>query len=148
MNSRNMIIVSLMSLVVPALAQASPLVVLERERDSETSSITANFEVNRELGRAWVEILIRDSGYSGSDALVGVIRKPIEGLSYDQATNQVVYVNGGRSVICAVDSGFFQKVLRPTGDCPIVISSENRTRDDGFWVSMEVVSKVVFDPRA
>ncbi len=149
MNFRNTIVFALMLTAAPAVVHASPFVVLEKEQVSETSLINASFEVNRELGRAWVEIQISDSGSSGDDAIVGVIRKQIEGLSYDQAKNQVVYVNGARSVVCAVESGFlFQKSLKPTGDCAISISSENRIRDDGFELSSQVVSKVLFDPKA
>ncbi len=101
------------------------------------------------LGRAWVEIQISDPGYSEAASIVEVIRKPVEGLSFDKATNSVVYTRGDRSVVCANEKAFlFNKSYAPTAECPIVISFENRMLDDGFNVSNEVVWNVVFDPKA
>jgi len=138
-----------LTLFAAPVVHASPLVVLENEKASNTSVISAKFEVNRELGRAWVEIQITDSGLIGEDSLVGLIRQSVEGLSYDQGSNQVVYTHEGRSVVCANDKDLlFQHYLKDTGECPIAISFENRTSDDGFNQTSRVVSKVVFDPQA
>jgi len=146
-SSKSMMFV-LMLFAAPAV-HASPLVVLEREKASDTSLINAKFEVNRELGRAWVEIQITDSGLIGEDSVVEVIRKPVEGLSYDQSNNQVVFSHEGRSVVCANDKDLlFQHYLKATGECPIAVSFENRTFDDGFNQTSRVVSTVVFDPQA
>jgi hypothetical protein len=149
MISRKLITSVLMLAAVPAVVHASPLLVLEKQQESDSSSINAKFEVNRELGRAWVEIQISYPGQSGDDSIVEVIRKPVEGLSFDNATNRVVYTRGDRSVVCANEKALlFHKDYAPTAECPIVISFENRMLDDGFNVSNQVVSKVVFDPKA
>ncbi len=149
MISRKLITSVLMLAAVPAVVHASPLLVLEKQQESDSSSINAMFEVNRELGRAWVEIQISYPGQSGDDSIVEVIRKPVEGLSFDNATNSVVYSRGERSVVCANEkASLFHKYYAPTAECPIVISFENRMLDDGFNVSNQVVSKVVFDPKA
>jgi hypothetical protein len=149
MISRKLITSVLMLAAVPAGVHASPLLVLEKQQESDSSSINAKFAVNRELGRAWVEIQISYPGQSGDDSIVEVIRKPVEGLSFDNATNRVVYTRGERSVVCANEKAFlFHKDYAPTVECPIVISFENRMLDDGFNVSNQVVSKVVFDPKA
>src|SRR5215472_17086708 len=146
-SSKSMMFV-LMLFAAPAV-HASPLVVLEREKASDTSLINAKFEVNRELGRAWVEIQITDSGLIGEDSVVEVIRKPVEGLSYDQSNNQVVFSHEDRSVVCANDKDLlFQHYLKATGECPIAVSFETRTFHDGFNQTSRVVSTVVFDPQA
>ena len=149
MISRQLITSVLMLAAVPGIVHASPLLVLEKQKESATSSIDANFEVNRELGRAWIEIQISDSGYSDNAPIVQVVRKSVEGLSYDQVTKRIVYTHGDRPVVCADEKAFlFSKSYAPTAECPIVISFENRMLDDGFNVSNEVVWKVVFDPKA
>ena len=150
MISRKLITSFLMLAAVPAVVHASPLLVLEKQQESETSTINAKFEVNRELGRAWVEIQIIDSGYSEAASIVEVIQKPVEGLSFDNATKSIVYTRGDHSVVCANERAFLSsRSYAPTAECPIVISSDNRMLDDGFNVSNEVVVwKVVFDPKA
>src|SRR5262249_51035667 len=149
MHSKKSMVFVLMLFAAPVGAHASPLLVLEQEKASETSLISAKFEVNRELGRAWLEIQITDSGLIGEDLLVEVIRKPVEGLSYDQSTSQVVYSREGHSVVCANEKeSLFHKYYAPTAECSIAISFEDRTFDDGFNQASRVVSKVVFDPQA
>jgi len=150
MLSKKSLIFALMLVAAPAVVHASPLLVLEKEKASDTFLINATFEVNRELGRAWLEISeISDRGSIEVGPGVEVIRKSVEGLSYDQGSNQVVYTHEGRSVVCANDEAFlFQRYLKETGDCPISISFENRTFDDGFNQTSRVVSKIVFDPQA
>jgi hypothetical protein len=149
MISRRLITSVLMLAAVPGIVHASPLLVLEKQQGSETSSIDAKFEVNRELGRAWIEIQIIDSGISEAASIVELIRKPVEGLTFDNTTKTVVYTRGEHSVVCANEKALlFSKSYAPTAECPIVISFENQMLDDGFNVSNEVVWKVVFDPKA
>jgi len=149
MFSKKSMMFALMLVATPVVVHASPLLVLEKEKASDTSLVSAKFDVNRELGRAWLEIAISDSGVVGDYSLAEVILKPVEGLSYDQVSNRVVYTREGRSVVCANDEAFlFQRYLKETGECPISISFENRTLDDGFNQTSRVVSKVVLDPQA
>ena len=140
---------ALMLFSAPSVVHAAPFVVFEKEKESETSLISAKFEVNRKLGRAWLKIEISDSGSNGEDSIVEVIRRRVDGLSYDLANDNVVYTSADRTVVCAEGKDFlFQKYLKTREECPISISSENRTFDDGFHVLNQVVSRIFFDARS
>ena len=69
-------------------ADAAQRIVFEAPLESASQQVSANFAVNRELGRAWIEVQV-ETPYQGEEPSVGeVISKAVEGLYYDPARKQ------------------------------------------------------------
>ncbi len=130
--------------VAPGAAGAVSETVLERPLNHET--LTAHFDVNRELGRAWVDVMIEPSDYPSREPIV--VRRMIDGLSYDGTRKAVIYQKGKQNIVCAKDSSFLGMTsLNITGQCMLLTSSGTRRVDDGFTAKDEEVGKVVFEVR-
>jgi hypothetical protein len=91
------------------------------------------FIVNPELGRAQIEVSLT-RGPEGDSATT---RIKLEGLSFDQLTNEVVLLHEGRTVVCAtsVEKGrwfFRQSILKETGNCQFKTEWKDIVYDDGF----------------
>ncbi len=106
----------------------------------------AHFDVNRDLGRAWIDVVLR-SDYT-VDEQPEVVQRALHGLYYDPARKEVIYRSGAKEIVCAEDSTFLGMTsLKNTGQCDLQLSSEKRPVDDGFNVQQETVGKVVFQAR-
>jgi hypothetical protein len=107
-------------------------------------SLRAEFQVNRELGRAWVAVELR---WLTQDILpwqTQDIPRAVDGLYYDKSTKQVVYQSGKIRAVCAEDWTFlWHTALKETGLCPLRVSVQTRTVDDGFNLRDETVAEVV-----
>jgi hypothetical protein len=118
------------------------------ERSLQNEDISAHFDVNRDLGRAWVEVDLTQD-LPGSYIVTHepeVFPRAVDGLYYDQASKQVIYRNGTNRVVCAEDSTvLWGKSLKETGQCPLSVTSETRHVDDGFNGHEETVGKVVLE---
>ena len=128
-------------------ANASQITVFEGPQDSWRQQISADFAVNRELGRAWVDVQIQPSNYIGEGVpLPDVIMRAVEGLYYDSASKQVLYRTATESIVCAEDATLlWSTYLKSTGNCRLTASTEQRKIDDGFNVHEQTVGRVVFD---
>jgi len=118
------------------------------ERALQNQELSAHFDVNRDLGRAWIEVeLTQDSpGIYIVTQEPEVFPRAVDGLYYDQASKQVIYRNGTTRVVCAEDSTFlWGKSLKETGQCPLSVTTETRQVDDGFNGHQETVGKVVLE---
>jgi hypothetical protein len=128
--------------VAPETGPVFSKTVFERQLDNE--DLAAHFDVNRDLGRAWIDVVITDD-YSE----IGepeVVRRPLDGLYYDPARKQVIYRNGAKGIVCAEDSNFLGiRSLKDTGQCKLRLSIGPRKVDDGFKVDEETVGKVTFE---
>lgn len=106
---------------------------------------SAHFDVNRQLGRAWVDVELTPTTISEYQQ-PEVVPQMVEGLYYDPARKQVIYRNGSDQVVCAEDWSFLgATALKDTGKCRLSLSSETRAVDDGFRGHQETIGKVVFD---
>ena len=145
---QNVFIYSL--LLIGANAQSAPEmpILLVEEPIGSATDVTTHFEVNRELGRAWIRIELAEGRDTEGPAPVRTVRKAVEGLSYDPNTKSVVERIGADTIVCAEDVQFlWVKSLRATGNCPIRVSTEERIADDGFETRKETVAKVVMLPQ-
>lgn len=114
--------------------------------DGFADDIQPEFMINKDLGRAWVNVVTVQEWDEDDDYNDNFIK--VEGLTYNQETKEVVYSEGTKSVVCAAyqtrGRGIFRRtVLKNTSDCQFVISKETRSVDDGFYVrtkKYEVVS--------
>jgi hypothetical protein len=123
-------------------AAVSQTVFEQRLNDEEVDA--AHFDVNRDLGRAWIDVDIR-SDYT-TDEQPEVVQRALRGLYYDPARKEVIYRSGAKDIVCAEDDSNFLGMtsLKETGQCDLQLSSEKRSVDDGFGVQDETVGKVVF----
>ena len=131
---------------VPVTAAAVVKTVFERPL--KNGDIAAHFDVDRDLGRAWIDVVITHPETEPAAEAPEVVRRALDGLYYDPARKQVIYRNGAEGIVCAEDSNFlWVKSLKDTGQCELRPSSETRRIDDGFRVEEKNVGKVVFEAR-
>ncbi len=125
----------------PSLAAT---VVFEKPLKSEDLT-AAHFDVDRQLGRAWIDVELTPTTIAEAPESE-VIPRGLDGLYYDQTRKQVIYRNGPRQVVCAEDWSFLASTsLKDTGQCRLSLSSETRKVDDGFGGREETVGRVLFD---
>jgi hypothetical protein len=126
------------------IAGAAPIVVLDAPIE-ESETVTAKFDYDSQLGRAWIDIDEVDNQYE--ETPVATVQRKVDGLSYDSENNQVLYRKGDRSIVCAEEKSFLGiGSLSNTGNCPLRVSVEERTVDDGFRPEKQSFVKVTFDP--
>src|SRR5215471_12474331 len=128
------------------VANAEQVIVYEAVGGS-SQLVSASFAVNRELGRAWVDVQIQSTDfYVEGLPPVDVIVRRVDGLYYDSARKQVLYQTGAETIVCAEDATFLWSThLKTTGRCQLTSSTERRKIDDGFDVREQTVARVVFD---
>jgi hypothetical protein len=132
------------------VANASQIIVFEKPLDASKQQISGEFGVNRELGRAWIDVQIQETSYLGEGVPQSeVIMRMLDGLYYDSARKQVLYRTAAETIVCAEDGTFlWTTYLKSTGNCRLTASTEQRKIDDGFNVHEQTVAKVVFDAQA
>lgn len=97
-------------------------------------SVSQEFVVNEEMGRAWIEISVSDTDPESSST---EFRTKVDGLSFDTETSSIVLDHEGQIVTCAnvITKGrsvFRTRVVRPTGRCSFKGAWRKITYDDGF----------------
>jgi len=127
------------------VAYADQVIVYEAPLSSD-QQVSADFAVNRDLGRAWVDVEVRSS-VSGSEPQFNLpIERQVDGLYYDSARKQVLYRTATGPVVCAEDAtSLGGTYLKSTGNCPLIPSTEQRSVDNGFDVYERTVAKVVLN---
>jgi hypothetical protein len=111
------------------------------QQKTEDQYVSAYFGVNRNLGRAWVEVAVQP--YVDTPQRDVIARKMIKGLYYDAERKAVIYQREGKETVCAEDWHFLLSTsLKTTGNCELKVSAKPRKVDDGFTVETEPVTKV------
>jgi hypothetical protein len=131
----------------PAVLQADTTPIFTAPLGALEASKSKRFAINPELGRAWVEV---DVWYHNSETTESH-RVSVPGLSYRAETAEVVYQDGGTSVVCARvrDRGawiFRHQRIEPTGDCALTRQYVTAPVDDGFTVQPVQQFEVHFKP--
>jgi hypothetical protein len=127
-------------------ANAAPIIVFEAPLDNWHQEVSADFGVNRELGRAWIDVKLTTDSFSEAPPTEEVIMKMVEGLYYDSAHKQVLYRSGSEPIVCAEDATFLWMThLKSTGQCLLKPRTEPRKVDDGFGTREQTIAQVVFD---
>jgi hypothetical protein len=150
----------LKALVLGLVAVAAPLVGTVYAAPAEVSTTVferalqheditdARFDVNRQLGRAWIDVEITPTT-AAEVPQSQVIPRMVDGLYYDQSLRKIIYRSGWQQIVCAEDWSFLGATsLKDTGQCRLNISSETRAVDDGFQGRQETIGKVVFEARS
>ena len=132
-----------------AVADAEEVIVFEAPLQNWRNEVSADFAVNRELGRAWIDVQVESTNQGEEPPSREVISKRVEGLSYDPARKQVLYQTATGSIVCAEDAKFLWRTyLKTTGQCRLSPLYEQRKVDDGFTIGERTVAKVVFEAQA
>jgi hypothetical protein len=127
-------------------ANAEQVVVYQAALGDSAQALTADFAVNRELGRAWVDVEVQPVSIGSEPAFATSIPRSVEGLYYDPSRNQVLYRAVSGNVVCAEDAG--RTDLKATGNCRLVANTEQRKVDDGFGVHEQAVAQIALDVQA
>jgi hypothetical protein len=128
------------------VADAAQITVFEGPLENRNQEVSADFAVNRELGRAWIDVYVESPTVGEEPPQREVISKLVEGLHYDAARKQVLYRTATETIVCAEDATFLWSTkLKSTGECRLTPVSEQRKVDDGFKIGERTVAKVVFE---
>lgn len=131
-------------LILTTVAAAETVLVLEAPAGSH-SEYAAALDVNKKLGRAWV--VVTETSYTFGDAHYTDKRVLVPGLSYDQATKEVIYTLGTERIVCSnlynqrwvIDIG---GSLHDTGRCRFAVEVVKIQKDDGFEIESKKVVQV------
>ena len=103
--------------------------------------VSAYFGVNRDLGRAWVEVAA--SPWIDVPQREVIARKSVKGLYYDANRKAVIYQRSGQETVCATDFRFLLSTsLKDTGNCELKVSMKDKNIDQGTGVEKEALTKV------
>lgn len=137
---RSWMICAGIALGLPAAASASGSADAVKIYEADAASVSQavkHFAVNRELGRAWIEITLYSPSPGDDGATPAVERVRVPGLRFDAERSAVVYEAGGQVVECArVET---RKALlgtrdriQPTGQCALSGRTVEARVDNGF----------------
>jgi hypothetical protein len=128
-----------------ALASEVPVAEFVVDRQEEVRGF--RYELNAELGRAWIQIKTWDSECAGSEdcSPEGEVRAKVTGLSLN-AREEIVFEE---KTVCArvvrKRFGPFKRMkIVATGACSIRSEAGERVVDDGFFRRVEKTAKVFF----
>jgi hypothetical protein len=127
------------------VARADPVVVYNKPVN-EFQRVMVTFDVDQKLARAWITVERLDSEFQPT---WDYAREKVDGLTYDKATGNVLYQATAQAtpIVCAKEmSELGQKRYKPTGDCPLKVSYEKRTVDDGTRPEEKTFAKVTLNP--
>jgi hypothetical protein len=160
MNVMNKIVVGFVAVMASGLAWGEEIVIVEQRTDPSTrggpvlvyealvnefQTLSARFDIDAKLGRAWVDIDNVDSEFMTNKFTVN---RKVAGLSYDSEAKQVLYQLGTNRIVCGEATNALGKIsIRTTGNCPLAVTYEKRTVDQGFRPASQTFAKVTLTPK-
>jgi len=103
------------------------------------SDVKKEFAINKELGRAWVNLTFVPA--YNEDMATSEARVKIPGMSFNAEQNTVVLNVSGEEIVCAtVKKTFLGTTIRPTGKCTFSTKYYSVKHDNGYEV--ETIDKV------
>ena len=91
-------ILIVLALVLSSVATADSILLLETRYDTSTDYLP-EFQVNKGLGRAWVNVV--EAEFNGDSSNYSDNRVKIEGMSYVAADRSIVIERNGEVIKCA-----------------------------------------------
>jgi hypothetical protein len=139
------LIIALSMLVVSAVHAGE--IKIEDFNESQLNgpySVSQVFEVNQDLGRAWVKFSISNGD---PEAMNDEYRVKVAGLTYDVASSEVRIELDGNVTACATNyirgpRIFKTRSIRTTGNCTFERRVRTVSYDDGFEVKQTRVYSV------
>ena len=142
------VIFLLVSVLLSQGAFAEKLLVYKKTHARE--KVVLSYEVEKDLGRAWVEIELYTDTY-GEDEWSKKLRTKVEGLSYNPELKAIEYQKAnGETVVCANIKtkkmlGFYYDSKKSTGNCKLSFDYNVEQIDDGYSVRKASVLNVYFE---
>lgn len=135
-------------LLAMGAAHASDVVVLETPDFFSHEEAKARFEVNKEMGRAWVVMEIKEHGQGRrSEQRTRSIRELVPGLSYDASTRTIVFDKDGALHDCAKVTTRGRSIFRYDKitplNCSLTVRKVRKAVDDGFRIRHRSVLQAV-----
>ena len=135
------------AIALTSLAASADMIKLtefKNNRDAELYRTT--YRVNKELGRAWIEVTIAESSHG--DLHYSDVRAKVPGLTYSAEINGVVYNKNGEEVVCGtfynsrwtIDRGMS---FKDTGRCNISTNKYTKKVDDGYYIKDVKMTEVL-----
>ena len=126
--------IAILALVLSTVAAAESTLIFQTKNYSNYD-VYPEFQVNKELGRAWVNVVL--SEYVGDSSNYFDNRVKIEGLSYNPETKEIVLEKDGQQIVCGsiynrrwvIDIG---GSVRTTGRCTFSVKKIKVVEDNGF----------------
>lgn len=140
-------LIAVLALMISSAAFAESMVIFEEEASRGEDIYRVDFDVNKKLNRAWVNVSVAES--FGDDTHYTDTRVKIKGLAYDPEQNGVVYDLNGEQVLCGtfynarwvIDYGMS---FRPTGRCTLTNKKITVEVDNGFEIYKIQKLQVIF----
>lgn len=126
--------IAILALALSTVAAADSTLIFETKNYSNLD-VLPEFQINRELGRAWVNVVV--SEYSGDSSNYTDNRVQIEGMSFNEADKTIVIEKNGESIVCGtlynrrwvIDFG---GSIRASKRCTFSVKKIKVTEDNGF----------------
>lgn len=126
------------ALTFSSIAAADSVKIFEvRNSSVNVNHVSSNFVVNEEMGRAWVNVTLKDHRFDDID--YDHHRVKVAGLSMNAEKTAIVLEQDGALVDCATvtsKGGVFGRklIIRPTGRCSFETKAALVEFDNGFEI--------------
>lgn len=137
--------IALFALVLSTVAGADSIKIYET-RSTGIDELLPEFQINKELGRAWVNVVERQ--FWGDESSYTDNRVKVEGLSYDTTDKVVIFEKeDGERVVCSklynrrwvIDIG---GSLNDTGACQFTVKKVKVDIDNGYEINRVTMLQV------
>lgn len=133
---------------INAMAMSDAEVSLESNgTHASPPTIETRFAADRELGRAWIVLIVKEMPTGDSISQVESVKVRVDGLSYDPVSGNITYEGPNQQkTVCAEQRRFLaSRFFKKTRDCKISVAFDTRKVDDGFNLKEERVANIVLD---
>jgi hypothetical protein len=137
-------ILIVLALVLSAAASADSVLLFETRYDSATDYLP-EFQINKDLGRAWVNVV--EAEWNGDSSNYTDNRVKVEGLSYRAEDKKIVLERDGQEIVCAeiynrrfiLDGG---RSIRLTDRCSFSQKKVKVQVDNGYEIRTKTMMQV------
>ncbi len=127
-------LIAILALIISTVAAAESTLIFETKNYSNYD-VLPEFQINRELGRAWVNVVL--SEYNGDSSYYTDNRVKIPGMSFNEADKTIVIEKNGETIVCGslynrrwvIDFG---GSIRTTKRCTFSVKKIKVTEDNGY----------------
>ncbi|MBS1962039.1 MAG: hypothetical protein JST04_07480 [Bdellovibrionales bacterium] len=133
---KQIVLLSILSSLVAFSASAKEILVHEEASALTAPLVSAEFEVNKDLGRVWIAIGVSDQFREAGAGAMSDVRVKLPGLTYDAARGEIAY----EGTVCAIakqnalDKVFHAVRIKPTKACKLTSRSIYRDVDNGYEI--------------
>lgn len=139
--------IAIIALALSTMAAAESTLIFETD-NSWDYDVYPEFQINKQLGRAWVNVVLTKSWGDSTDSYDNRVK--VEGLAYNAETKEIVLEKDGQQIVCGnlynrrwvLDFG---GTIRMTNRCKFTVKKFKKVIDNGFETHRVPVIHVFFD---